>query len=98
MGSSPDPDRSETRGTFLLGSKEAAEEERGRAIWASPSPWTMATRSLRVLRLISPQWGQSDPSTAASARARTRQMTHDSWPSEDSIGSVQERQSRVIFV
>ncbi len=99
-GSSPDLDRSasETCGTFLLGSKEAAEEEHGRAIWASSSPWTMATRSVRVLRLISPQWGQSDPSSTASARARTRQMTHDSWPSEDSIGSIQERLSRVIFV
>ncbi|KAF4117640.1 hypothetical protein G5714_002193 [Onychostoma macrolepis] len=58
----------------------------------------MATRSLRVQRLISPQWGQSDPPSAASAWARPRQKTHNSWPSEDSIGSVQERQSRVILV
>ncbi|KAF4099308.1 hypothetical protein G5714_019434 [Onychostoma macrolepis] len=63
------------------------------------SPWTMATRSLRVRRLISPQWGQSDPPSAASAWARPRQKTHDSWPSEGSIGSTQERQSReVIFI
>ncbi|KAF4094499.1 hypothetical protein G5714_024612 [Onychostoma macrolepis] len=59
----------------------------------------MATRSLRVRRLISPQWGQSDPPSAASAWARPRQKTHDSWPSEGSIGSTQERQSReVIFI
>ncbi|KAF4115050.1 hypothetical protein G5714_002539 [Onychostoma macrolepis] len=58
----------------------------------------MATRSLRVRRLISPQWGQSDPPSAASAWARPRQKTHDSWPSEGSIGSTQERQLReVIF-
>ncbi|KAF4094848.1 hypothetical protein G5714_023926 [Onychostoma macrolepis] len=58
----------------------------------------MATRSLRVQRLISPQWGQSDPPSAASACAGFRQMTHDSCPSEDLIGSTQERQSRVILV
>ncbi|KAF4108897.1 hypothetical protein G5714_009970 [Onychostoma macrolepis] len=58
----------------------------------------MATRSLRVRRLISPQWGQSDPPSTASAWARPRQKMHDSWPSEGSIGSTQERQSReVIF-
>ncbi|KAF4094671.1 hypothetical protein G5714_024674 [Onychostoma macrolepis] len=57
----------------------------------------MATRSRRARRLISLQWGQSDPPSAASAWARPRQKTHDSWPSEDSIGSAQERQSRVIF-
>ncbi|KAF4111615.1 hypothetical protein G5714_008646 [Onychostoma macrolepis] len=59
----------------------------------------MATRSLRVRRLISPQWGQSDPPSAASAWARSRQKTHDLWPSESSIGSTQERQSReIIFI
>ncbi|KAF4100866.1 hypothetical protein G5714_019062 [Onychostoma macrolepis] len=57
----------------------------------------MATRSLRVRRLMSPQWGRSDPPSAASAWARPRQKKHNSWPSEDSIGSAQERQSRVIF-
>ncbi len=99
-GSSPDPDRSasEACGTFLLGSKEAAEEERGRVSWASSSPWTMATWSLRVQRLISPQWGQSDPPSVGSAWVRPRQNTHNLWPSEDSIGSTQERQSWVILV
>ncbi|KAL1281415.1 hypothetical protein QQF64_000218 [Cirrhinus molitorella] len=29
--------------------------------------------------------------------ARPRQRTHNSWPSEDSIGSAQERQSRVTL-
>ncbi|KAF4105137.1 hypothetical protein G5714_014468 [Onychostoma macrolepis] len=58
----------------------------------------MATRSLRVRRLISSQWGQSDPPSSASAWARPRQKTHDLWPSEDWIGSAQERQLQVIFV
>ncbi len=75
-GSSPDPYRSasETRSTFLLGSKQAAEEERGRAIWASLSPWTMVTRSLRVLRLISPQWGQSTTEMRPLSKAPNPQL------------------------
>ncbi|RXN38324.1 hypothetical protein ROHU_001217 [Labeo rohita] len=88
---------SEARGTLLLGSREAAEEECGRATWASSSPWTMATRSLRVRRLMSPQWGQSDPPRATSAWAQPRQKTHNSWPSESSIGSAQEGQSRDVI-
>ncbi|KAF4115906.1 hypothetical protein G5714_003395 [Onychostoma macrolepis] len=43
--------------------------------------------------------GSPTPPSAASAWVRPRQKTHDSWPSEGSIGSTQERQSReVIFI
>ncbi|KAK9973316.1 hypothetical protein ABG768_024052 [Culter alburnus] len=44
----------------------------------------MATWSLRVWRIIFPQWGQSDPPSATSVWVRPRQKTHVSWPSEGS--------------